>query len=91
MQELTRHKVAGATCKVCTKVIDGAMGSDRAPNKGDFSVCGYCATIGRYTEDGQINPMSEGALEIMEEHDPASYKSLQKVVVMVKKLINDNS
>jgi hypothetical protein len=81
------------TCKVCHNVLDAAMSEKEgeAPKKGDFSVCAYCATIGRWTEDGQIKPMSKGALEVMEEHDPAKYKSLQSVALMIKKIINDKS
>jgi hypothetical protein len=85
------HKVKETKCKQCNHLIDGAVGEGEPPKKGDFSVCGYCSSIGRYTEEGEVNPMSEGALEIMKEHDPATYNSLQRVVLMIKKLSNDKS
>ena len=85
------HKVKATVCKTCHHEIDGAMGGENSPNEGDFSVCAYCATIGRYTKEGQIEPMSKGALEIMEEHDSVKYNSLQKVVLMIKKINNDKS
>jgi hypothetical protein len=77
---------------MCDHTIDGAMSNgENTPKKGDFSVCAYCATIGRYTEEHDILPMSKGALEIMEEHDPKGYGELQKVVLMIKRMINDKS
>ena len=86
------HVVEKTTCKVCHHMLDGALAEGQAkPKEGDFSVCAYCATIGRYTEDGQIQPMSEGALEIMEEHNPRQYKELKGVAKMIKQIINDKS
>ena len=89
MAEVKNYKVTSemVTCKKCGYVINGALGDNgEGPKKGDFSVCGKCATIGRYNEDFSVTPMSEGALEIMSEADPEGYEEIQKIVGIIKKL-----
>jgi len=85
--KLTDEKIK---CKKCGYVINAAMGDGgRRPKEGDFSVCGGCATIGRYEADNSVTPMSQGALEIMEEHDPEGYMEIQNIVSIVKQIIKN--
>lgn len=50
LQIMHEHHIINSTpvCPVCNKKQDGALGAERAPNGGDYSVCAYCASINRY-------------------------------------------
>lgn len=56
------YRVVGARCPGCGTLNDGAtkvLGSEGAPDQGDFSVCVYCSAILCFTYGGGLRFATE--------------------------------
>jgi len=86
------HKVnSEAVCIKCFKSLDTAASTElgRGPKENDLSVCAYCGTISKYTENLSLSPMCKSELTELEKKDPEAYAQLKKVERMIKTFIDD--
>jgi hypothetical protein len=72
-------------CPSCKKTVDCALGSgERQPEKGDVTICAYCAAICTYDEDIRLTLMSDKAKEQYKEMDPQAWEFVNKAVNLIK-------
>lgn len=63
----TSHFTPASECPECGKKLDAATGvqADQAPRPGDVSICIYCRTWLRFTDDLTLRIMTKEDLEEM--------------------------
>ena len=57
----------------CTEVDPGS----RLPQKGDLTICAYCATVYQFDEDLSFQPIPEGFLDTLKEDERAELQEMQ--------------
>lgn len=76
-------------CPSCDKQLDAVASlGDLRPQEGDYSVCGYCATMlefkGQEEDELHLVALTEEEVERMKTEDLENYDNLQKAVKYIK-------
>jgi hypothetical protein len=78
------------TCLACNTEVEGVADKDftRAPKEGDFTVCGWCGTLGRFNKD-----LNAVAIDMREQWEifmrrPEMYAKMLKIQFQVLDKIN---
>lgn len=72
-------------CSVCKKFLDGftAMDKKSKPKDGDFSICLYCGTLGKYS-DGltRLVKLSKQEEQELAKNDPKMYNEIFQALML---------
>ena len=80
---------ASSICLTCLGGADGATAANSdqdvgAPTEGDYAVCYYCGTIGRYNHNMSIAPATDEDMKLLREDNPQGFDQIRKVSFYIK-------
>lgn len=82
MSERIELKNKFSFCPTCKAQLDGVTcctnDGKRHPEKGDLSICAYCATILEFEAGGFVHEAPKSRLDDLKANYPESYQSLKE-------------
>jgi hypothetical protein len=84
-------RVEGHLCPACRAILDAVgslTGGSAPPKAGDYTICGECGAILRYSADLKLAELSLTELAEMDEKDPMLFQLLLQVRENVQRRVS---